>query len=413
MDFMPNQKSREWVERVSAFMDEHVYPAAATYESQLRSDPADPWKVPPVMAELQARAKAAGLWTMHIQDPRHGAGLTNLEYAPIAEILGRVHWASEVFNSNAPDSGNMDVLSMYGSPAQQEKWLTPMLDGRIKSSFVMTEPGVASSDATNISTRIERDGDHYVINGHKWWITNAMDPRTKLFIVVGKTDPAAPRHQQHTQILVEPDTPGITIVRPLAFFGYLYEPYGHAEIKFDNVRVPAENILLGEGRGFEIAQGRLGGGRIHHCMRIIGMSEVLIEKLCRRLVSRTAFGKALADQTVWQARLAEARANIEMSRLLVYKAAWKIDTVGARSAMSEISQIKLMVPRLAQQLCDMTQQAFGAAGMNDDFGLAYTFARLRVIRVGDGPDDVHAITVARNELKPYRAEAESAAQRPL
>lgn len=382
-------------------MDEHIYPNERLYHEQLYADPGDPWRVPDILLLLQRKAKQAGLWTMHMHDPRHGAGLTNLEYAPLAELMGRVHWASEVFNCNAPDSGNMDVLSLFGSPAQQEKWLQPMLAGEIKSSFAMTEPNVASSDATNIETRIDRKDDHYVINGRKWWITNAYNPRTKIFIVMGKSDSNAPKHLQHTQILVEPNTPGIRLIRPLTIFGYDDRPHGHAEIVFEDVRVPLENVILGEGRGFEIAQGRLGPGRIHHAMRIIGVSERLLGQMCERLKSRFAFGKFLADEGVWRARVAEARINIEMSRLLVYKTAWLMDTLGVKHARSEISQIKVVVPKLAQQLCDHVQQAFGAAGMCDDHGLAYTFARLRVMRIGDGPDEVHNRVIARHELDRY------------
>jgi acyl-CoA dehydrogenase len=401
MDFESSPRGKEWLARVQAFLNEHVQPNERLYEEQLGDDTNDPWRVPPIMLELQHKAREAGLWNMHIHDTRHGPGLSNLDYAPIAEALGRVHWASEVFNCNAPDSGNMDVLSLFGSPEQQEKWLKPMLAGEIKSCFAMTEPAVASSDATNVETRIERDGDHYVINGRKWWITNAFNPRMKMMIVMGKTDPDAPRHLQQTQILVEPDTPGVRIVRPLPIFGYYDRPHGHGEIVFENVRVPAENVILGEGRGFEIAQGRLGPGRIHHAMRIIGVSEVLLEKLCTRLSSRVAFGKRLAEEGVWQERISRARINIEMSRLLVYKTAWMMDKVGVKNARSEISQIKVIVPQLAQQLCDVVQQAYGAAGMCDDFGLAYTFARLRVMRIGDGPDEVHDRVIARNELKKY------------
>jgi acyl-CoA dehydrogenase len=400
MDFAPSSRATALLDRVQAFMDEYVHPNDDLYEAQLHADPQNPWTVPPILLELQAKAREAGLWTMHMHG--YGAGLTNLEYAPVAEVMGHVHWASEVFNCNAPDSGNMDVLALYGSPEQKERWLKPMLNAEIKSSFVMTEPAVASSDATNIETRITRDGDHYVINGRKWWITNAYNPRTKLYIVMGKTDPSAPKHQQQSQILVEPDTPGITVVRPLPIFGYLDQPHGHAEILFNNVRVPAENIILGEGRGFEIAQGRLGPGRIHHCMRIIGVSEKLLRLMCERLSTRVAFGKVLADDSVWQERIAQARYNIEMSRLLVLKTAWLMDTVGVQNARSEISQIKVIVPRLAQQLCDTVQQAFGAAGMTDDFGLAYMYARLRIMRVGDGPDEVHNRLVARHELAKYR-----------
>lgn len=401
MDFTLSARATELLGRLNAFMDDHVYPAERLYEDQLHSDPTNPWFVPPILLELQAKARAAGLWTLHMHDERFGPGLSNLEYAPLAESMGRVHWASEVFNCNAPDSGNMDLLAMFGSEEQQRKWLTPLLAGEIKSSFVMTEPQVASSDATNIETRIERDGDDYVINGRKWWITNAYNPRTKIFILLGKTDPSAPKHLQQTQILVEPDTPGITLVRPLSIFGYLDQPHGHAEILFEDVRVPVENVILGEGRGFEIAQGRLGPGRIHHCMRIIGVSERLLDLMCRRLSTRVAFGSPLSKNPVWQERIAEARCNIEMSRLLVYKAAWLMDTVGAKQARSEISQIKVVVPRLAQKLCDVVQQAFGAAGMCDDFGLAYVYARLRVMRIGDGPDEVHRRVIARSELSKY------------
>jgi acyl-CoA dehydrogenase len=410
MHFAISERGQEWLTRVQAFLGEHVYPNEAAYEAQLGREGDDPWRVPPLMLELQQKAREAGLWNMHMHDTRHGPGLSNLDYAPIAEALGRVHWASEVFNCNAPDSGNMDVLSLFGSPEQQEKWLKPMLAGEIKSCFAMTEPAVASSDATNVETRIERDGDHYVINGRKWWITNAFNPRMKIMIVMGKTDPDAPRHLQQTQILVEPTAPGVTIVRPLPIFGYYDRPHGHGEILFENVRVPCENVILGEGRGFEIAQGRLGPGRIHHAMRIIGVSEVLIEKLCQRLTTRVAFGKKLSDESVWRERIARARINVEMSRLLVYKTAWLMDTVGVEKARNEISQIKVIVPELAQHLCDVVQQAHGAAGMCDDFGLAYTFARLRIMRIGDGPDEVHNRVIARNELKKYltRAPAGSA-----
>lgn len=401
MDFTLSVRAADLLKRLNAFMDRYVYPAERLYEAQLHSDPMNPWHVPPVLFELQAKARAAGLWTLHVHDERYGPGLRNLEYAPLAEAMGRVHWASEVFNCNAPDSGNMDLLAMFGSEEQKKKWLKPLLDGEIKSSFVMTEPDVASSDATNIETRIERDGDHYVINGRKWWITNAFNPRTKIFILLGKTDPNAPKHRQQTQILVEPETPGITLVRPLKIFGYLDQPHGHAEIHFENVRVPAENVVLGEGRGFEIAQGRLGPGRIHHCMRIIGVSERLLGLMCQRLSTRIAFGSLLSTNPVWRERIAEARCNIEMSRLLVYKAAWLMDSVGAKGARSEISQIKVVVPRLAQKLCDVVQQAFGAAGMCDDFGLAYMYARLRVMRIGDGPDEVHTRVIARSELSKY------------
>lgn len=401
MDFEISPRGKEWLARVESFLREHVHPNEALYDEQLGDETNDPWRVPPLMLVLQAKAREAGLWNMHIHDKRHGPGLSNLDYAPIAEALGRVYWASEVFNCNAPDSGNMDVLSLFGSPEQQEKWLKPMLAGQIKSCFAMTEPAVASSDATNVETRIERDGDDYVINGRKWWITNAYNPRMKIMIVMGKTDPEAPRHLQQTQILVEPETPGVRILRSLPIFGYHDRPHGHGEILFENVRVPRTNVILGEGRGFEIAQGRLGPGRIHHAMRIIGVCERLMEKLCARLTSRVAFGKRLSDEGIWKERIARTRINIEMSRLLVYKTAWLMDTAGVENARSEISQIKVIVPELAQQICDWVQQAHGAAGMCDDFGLGYTFARLRVMRIGDGPDEVHNRVIARSELKKF------------
>ena len=332
-----------------------------------------------------------------------GAGLTNLEYAPLAETMGRVHYAAEVFNCSAPDSGNMELLDRYGNAEQKARWLTPLLEGRTRSAYCMTEPEVASSDATNIETRIERDGDHYVINGRKWWITNAYHPHLGVYIVMGKTDPQAPRHLQQSQILVDPDTPGITRVRPLSVFGYHDEPKGHAEIVFHNVRVPKENLILGEGRGFEISQGRLGPGRIHHCMRIVGQCERLLEQTCRRLLSRVAFGRPLAEQSVWQERIAEARTGINMCRLLTQHAAHLMDSVGNKVARSEISQIKVAATQLGQRIADMAIQAHGAAGLCDDHGLGFAFARMRMIRIGDGPDEVHNRTVARIELDRYRA----------
>jgi acyl-CoA dehydrogenase len=317
--------------------------------------------------------------------------------------MGRVHYASEVFNCSAPDTGNMEVLDRYGSEAQKARWLKPLLEGKIRSSYAMTEPKVASSDATNVETRIERDGDHYVINGHKWWITNAYHPNNGVFIVMGKTNPDAPRHLQQSQILIDPATPGITLVRPLPVFGYHDEPKGHAEILFENVRVPAENLILGEGRGFEISQGRLGPGRIHHCMRIMGQCERLLEQTCRRLLNRVAFGKALADQSLWQERIAEARTRINMCRLLTHHAAWLMDTVGNKQARSEIAQIKVAATQIGQAIADMAIQAHGAAGLCDDEGLGFAFARMRMVRIGDGPDEVHNRTIARLELARYRA----------
>jgi acyl-CoA dehydrogenase len=398
----PSPRALALREQLATFMAEHVYPIELDYERQLLEQTGTPFMVPPVLEELKASAKVQGLWNLFLPNSEHGAGLTNFEYAPLAEIMGRVHWAAEVFNCSAPDTGNMEVLDRYGSDVQKRRYLEPLLDGRIRSSFCMTEPAVASSDATNIETRIERDGDHYVINGRKWWITNAYHPANRVYIVMGKTDPAAPLHLQQSQILVEPDAPGITRVRPLHVFGYSDAPKGHAEIVFENVRVPAENLILGEGRGFEISQGRLGPGRIHHCMRVIGHAERLLEKLCRRLVARVAFGKPLADQSIWQERIAEARTQINMCRLLTQHVAWLMDTVGAREARSEISQIKVAATRMGQTIANLAIQAHGAAGLCDDEGLGFAFARMRMISFGDGPDEVHNRTIAREELRQYR-----------
>jgi acyl-CoA dehydrogenase len=391
------------LERLRGFMAKNVFPNEAVYERQLHEKPEAPFRVPPLMDELKTKAKATGLWNLFLPHSDAGAGLTNVEYAPLAELMGRVYWASEAFNCSAPDTGNMEVLDRYGTDEQKRKYLLPLLDGRIRSSFCMTEPDVASSDATNISTRIERDGDHYVINGRKWWTTNAYHPNLGIFIVMGKTNPSAPKHQQQSQILVEPRAPGIRLVRPLSVFGYLEPPKGHGEVIFDNVRVPAENIILGEGRGFEISQGRLGPGRIHHCMRVIGQCERLLEMLCRRLLSRVTFGKTLSAQSVWEERIAEARTDINMCRLLTLHTAHLMDTVGNKSARSEISQIKVAATRMGQRIADLTIQAFGAAGVTDDFGLAHTYARLRTLRIGDGPDEVHNRTIARLELAKYRS----------
>ncbi|MDT3670197.1 MAG: acyl-CoA dehydrogenase family protein [Aromatoleum sp.] len=409
MGLSASPRSKALCERVAAFMREHVYPNEALFEQQLHELPDEPFRVPPILETLKAKARAEGLWNLFLPDSEHGAGLTNLEYAPIAEVMGRVIWASEVFNCSAPDSGNIEVLDRYGSPLQKRKYLIPLLEGRIRSSYCMTEPDVASSDATNIETRIQRDGDDYVINGRKWWITNAYHPNNRLYIVMGKTDPSAPLHRQQSQIIVDPDTPGITLVRPLAVFGYHDEPKGHAEIVFENVRVPAENLILGEGRGFEISQGRLGPGRIHHCMRIVGQCERLLEKVCRRLVSRTAFGKALAEQSLWQERIAQARTELNMVRLLTHHVAHLMDTVGNKQARSEIAQIKVAATRVGQSIADMAIQAFGAAGLCDDEGLGFAFARMRMIRIADGPDEVHNRTIAREELRKYQAERAAAA----
>jgi len=398
----PSPKAQALHRKLEAFMVEHVYPNEGDYERALLSQTGPSFQVPVLLEQLKARARGQGLWNLFLPDTAHGAGLTNLEYAGLAEVMGRVHWAAEIFNCSAPDTGNMEVLVRYGTAEQKRRWLEPLLEGHIRSSYCMTEPAVASSDATNVETRIERRGDHYVVNGRKWWITNALHPHNGLYIVMGKTDPGAPRHLQQSQILVDPATPGITVVRPLNVFGYADAPKGHAEILFENVRVPAENILLGEGRGFEISQGRLGPGRIHHCMRIIGHAERLLEQTCRRLISRVAFGKALADQSLWQERIAEARTQINMCRLLTQHAAWLMDTVGNKNARSEISQIKVAATRMGQAVANLAIQAHGAAGLCDDEGLAFAYARMRMISFGDGPDEVHNRTIAREELRKYR-----------
>ena len=398
----PHPRAQALRQKLEAFMTEHVYPNEAAYERALLAQSGPAFEVPPLLEELKARARAQGLWNLFLPDTEHGAGLTNLEYAPLAEIMGRVHWAAEVFNCSAPDSGNMEVLARYGSPEQRRRWLEPLLAGRIRSSYCMSEPGVASSDATNIETRIERQGDHYVINGRKWWITNAYHPRNGLFIVMGKTDPTARRHLQQSQVLVDPRTPGITLVRPLDVFGYADAPKGHAEIVFENVRVPATHIVLGEGRGFEISQGRLGPGRIHHCMRIVGHAERLLEQTCRRLLARVAFGKPLAEQSLWQDRIAEARTQINMCRLLTWHAAWMMDTAGNRQARSEISQIKVAATRMGQAIVNLAIQAHGAAGLCADEGLGFAYARMRMLSFGDGPEEVHNRTIAREELRKYR-----------
>jgi acyl-CoA dehydrogenase len=403
MTFVQSARSKALAAQLGAFMADHVYPNEALYEKQLHEIPQEPFRVPPILEELKANARAEGLWNLFLPDSASGPGLSNLEYAPLAEIMGAVHFASEVFNCSAPDTGNMEILERYGSPLQKDRWLKPLLEGRIRSSYCMTEPEIASSDATNVETRIERDGGDYVVNGRKWWITNAYHPNNGLFILMGKTDVSAPRHLQQSQILIDPATPGITLVRPLKVFGYLDEPKGHAEIIFDNVRVPAENMILGEGRGFEISQGRLGPGRIHHCMRIMGQCERLLEQTCRRLLSRVAFGKPLAEQSLWQDRIAEARTRINMCRLLTQHAAHLMDTVGNKEARSEIAQIKVAATRAGQAIADMAIQAHGAAGLCDDEGLAFAFARMRMIRIGDGPDEVHNRTISRIELDRYRA----------
>ncbi|QCI96096.1 acyl-CoA dehydrogenase family protein [Novosphingobium sp. EMRT-2] len=409
MDFDISPRQREWRERVRAFMAAHVLPAQDRYKAEL-AEGATRWKVLPVIEELKARARAGGLWNLflppnpaHDTDLYHGAGLSNLDYALCAEEMGRVPWASEVFNCSAPDTGNMELLHRYGTAEQKSQWLGPLMAGEMRSAFAMTEPDVASSDATNIATRITRDGEDYVINGRKWWISGAGDPRCKVLIVLGLSTPDAPRHQQHSQILVPVDAPGLTIGRALSVFGYDDAPHGHCEIVFDNVRVPATNMILGEGRGFEIAQGRLGPGRIHHCMRAIGLAEMALDHMVPRLLSRTAFGKPIAEQSVWEQRAAAARTQIEMTRLLCLKAADMMDKVGNKAAQREIAMIKVAGPDLAVKVLDDAIQAHGGGGVSEDFPLASAYALARTLRLADGPDEVHNRAIARLEYKSFRA----------
>jgi hypothetical protein len=394
MDFKHSDKALHWQERVTRFLDDKVLPRAADYWAEVHADHTVQSQT---METLKAEAREAGLWNMFLPG-EHGSGLTNLEYAPLAEAMGRAGlWTPEVFNCNAPDTGNMEVLHMYGDTAQQDRWLKPLMAGEIRSAFLMTEPEVASSDATNIQTSIVRDGDHYVINGRKWWSTNMGHPNVAIAIVMGKTDTGAATHQQQSQVLVPTDTPGFRIDRMLTVFGYDERPIGHAEVVLDNVRVPVSNLIAGEGRGFEIAQGRLGPGRIHHCMRVIGAAEKALELMCGRLLNRTAFKKQLAEHSVWEQRVGEARTNIEMCRLMVLKAAWMIDQAGAKNAKSEIAQIKVAAPRMALQIIDDAIQAFGGAGVSGDTALAEMYAAVRTLRIADGPDEVHNRTVARME----------------
>ena len=383
--------------RLSAFMEEHIYPNEARFYRE--SEDLGPWKVQPVVEDLKAKARAAGLWNLFLPESDHGAGLTNLEYAPLCEIMGRSHLAPEVFNCSAPDTGNMEVLARYGTPEQQEEWLKPLLAGEIRSSFAMTEPDVASSDARNIESAIVRDGDHYVINGRKWYTTGATDPRCKIMIFMGKTDPGAETYRQQSMILVPKDTPGVTVQRSLPVFGFYGVPDRASEVTFENVRVPAANILLGEGRGFEIAQGRLGPGRIHHCMRSIGLAERTLAKMCLRMEQRVAFGKKVADQSVSRERVAEARIMIEQSRLLTLRAAHMMDTVGNKEAKAEIAMIKIAVPNMLCQVVDWAIQAFGGGGTSNDFGLASAYATARLLRLADGPDEVHRDQLARMEFR--------------
>jgi len=407
MDFAYSPRCQELQARLLAFMDEHIYPNERAFTEELAANAREKgtrWLPLALIERLKPLACEAGLWNLFLpQSSRAPEGLSNLDYAPLCEIMGRVPWAPEVFNCNAPDTGNMETLERYASDAIKDAWLEPLLRGEIRSAFAMTEPDVASSDATNIATRIERDGDNYVINGHKWWISGAGDPRCKVFIVMGKTDPDAARHRQQSMIVVPADTPGITIVRPLPVFGYDDAPHGHCEILFENVRVPGTNMLLGEGRGFEIAQGRLGPGRIHHCMRAIGVAERALELMCRRLDSRVAFGRKISEQGVWRERIAEARIRIDTARLLTLKTAYMMDTVGNKHAQAEIAMIKVLAPTVAQDVLDWAIQAHGAAGVSDDFPLAYQWAGNRTLRLADGPDEVHRNAIAKLELAKYGA----------
>ena len=399
MDFEPSARTRELAEKLRGFMAREIYPAERAWEEQLAAA-ADRWQPPPVMEELKRKARGEGLWNLFLPESELGAGLTNLEYAPLCEIMGRSPIAPEACNCSAPDTGNMEVLARYGTREQQERWLKPLLAGEIRSAFAMTEPAVASSDATNIEASIRREGNSgYVINGRKWWTSGAMDPRCKIMIVMGKSDPAAPRHQQQSMILVPKDTPGVRVVRNLTIFGYDDAPHGHSEVDFKDVRVPAENMLLGEGRGFEIAQGRLGPGRIHHCMRMIGLAERSLEAMCARVKNRVAFGKPLAEQGVVMEWIAQSRIEIEQARLLTLKAAWMMDTVGNKAARAEIAMIKVAAPKMALAVIDRAIQAHGGAGVTEDFGLAYAWGRTRVMRIVDGPDEVHRVTIARAELR--------------
>jgi acyl-CoA dehydrogenase len=399
VEFKPSERSEEFQERLVAFMDEHVYPAEAVYEAQLQ-DSGDPHHQPAIMEELKARAREAGLWNMFLPDPSLGAGLSNSDYAPLAEILGRSPIASEACNCSAPDTGNMEVLFHFATPEQKERWLMPLLDGEIRSAFAMTEPDVASSDATNIALSIQRDGQEYVLNGRKWWISGALHPHFRLMIVMGKTQTDGPRHRQQSMILVPAGTPGVEIVRGLPVFGY-QDHEGHAEILFSDVRVPADNLIAGEGEGFMIAQARLGPGRIHHCMRAIGAAERALEAMCARAVARETFGAPIAMRGNIQDWIAESRIEIEMARLLTLKAAWLMDTVGNRQARTEIAAIKVAAPNVALKVLDRAIQVHGGGGVSDDFHLAWAYAHLRTLRLADGPDEVHKLSIARRELAPF------------
>ncbi|HEY4370960.1 MAG TPA: acyl-CoA dehydrogenase family protein [Burkholderiales bacterium] len=404
MDFDHSPKVKDLQKRLQRFMDLHIYPAEHLHHEEVEANRArgNPWVPLQLIEDLKERARAEGLWNLW-RPVSHGGTLSVMEYAPLCEIMGAVYWAPEVFNCSAPDTGNMETLLRYGAPAHVEQWAQPLLEGKIRSCFAMTEPEVASSDATNIQSSIVRQGDEYVINGHKWWSTGAPDPRCKIFIFMGKTDPNAARHSQQSMILIPRDTPGVTMVRPMQVFGYDDAPHGHAEMLFENVRVPVSNILLGEGRGFEIAQGRLGPGRIHHCMRIIGIAERALALMCKRASSRVAFGKRISEQTVTQERIAEARIMIDSARLLTLKAAYMMDTVGNKVAKSEIAMIKVLAPNVACQVLDWAIQAHGAGGLSQDFPLAQMYAHQRALRFADGPDEVHRNAIAKLELGRHAA----------
>ena len=411
MDFEYSPRVKELQQRLTAFMDQHIYPNEPKYYAHVRSDKR--WEAVPVIEELKPLAKKAGLWNLFLpHSKRVPEGLSNLEYAPLCEIMGRVSWSPEVFNCSAPDTGNMETIERYGSEEQKKQWLDPLLEGKIRSAFLMTEPAVASSDATNIQMHIEREGDDYVINGTKWWSSGAGDPRCRIYIVMGKTNPDhASRHSQQSMVLVPAGTPGIKILRHLNVFGYDDAPHGHMEIEFKNVRVPASSILLGEGRGFEIAQGRLGPGRIHHCMRSIGQAERALEKMCKRATSRVAFGRTVAEQGVTRERIAQARIMIDSTRFMVLHAAWRMDTVGNKVARKEIAMIKVMAPNMACQVIDWSMQVHGGGGVSDDFGLASAYAHQRTLRFADGPDEVHRNAIAKQEIAEQTTLAEALANK--
>ena len=416
MNFDYTDKVKDMQARLLAFMDEHIYPNEKRFFAEIAENRAkgNPWIPTKIVEELKPKARAAGLWNLFLpHSKRAPQGLTNLEYAPLCEIMGRVPFAAEIFNCSAPDTGNMETIERYASEALKDQWLEPLLRGEIRSAFLMTEPAVASSDATNIQCRIEREGDEYVINGTKWWSSGAGDPRCAVYIVMGKTDPEAPRHSQQSMIIVPVNAKGVTVKRPLTVFGYDDAPHGHMEVELKNVRVPVGNLLLGEGRGFEIAQGRLGPGRIHHCMRTIGCAERALELMCKRLNSRVAFGKPVSAQGVWHERIAESRIMIEQARLLTLKAAYMMDTVGNKIARTEIAMIKVIAPNMATQIIDWAIQAHGAGGVSDDFPLAYAYAHQRTLRLADGPDEVHRNAIAKLELARHILTAQQEVEMPV